>query len=264
MRILLAVAVLIVAGCGDGKALVDPGPTRYNFGIVDGANQSSVAGANQLPQPVTSQLTKDPNGKFANRLRDFILPLKAFAQGLQMPGTPVAGALVCAREAGPGEPTAFPLCAFTLADGKAPITVKGGTRAGSHWVRFSAQVQSQQPVTDSTIITVVAGPVASHKFSKGSGYLCWTVFPADFVVDQYGNPVPYRFVTAGPLAHVASDTLGSVGARTFVADRASTYTATSDHSGFFESQPVTVETATGTIAAGKIEVRGATCVDLHF
>lgn len=252
-------AIVLLFACGDGKSLVDPGPTRYNFGIVGGANQTSVAGANQLPQPVTSQLTKDPNGKFANRLRDFILPLKAFAQGLQMPGTPVAGALVCAREAAPGEPTAFPLCAFTLADGKAPITVKGGTKAGSHWVKFSAQVQSQQPVTDSTIVTVVAGPVASHKFWKGTGYLCWTVFPADFVVDQYGNAVPYRFVTTGPLAHVASDTLGSPGARTFIVDRASIYA-----NGAFESQPVSVQVATGTIAAGKIETRTAACVDLHF
>lgn len=261
MRHLVAVALLALVGCGDGKGVIDPGPTRYNFGIVDGADQSSVAGASSLGKPITSQLTKDPQGKFAARFMDFLLPLKAYAQGLTMPGEPVAGALVCAREAGPGEPKAFPLCAFTLADGKAPIAITGGTKAGKFTVVFSAQVQTQQPVRDSTTVQVNAGPMASHRFQPGSGFVCWTTFPADYVKDEFENSVPYRFVTTGPLAHVVSDTLGSEGARRFAVDRPST---NDNKGGPWESQPVTVETAAGVIATGKLDTRSRTCVDLQF
>ncbi|MGK2933697.1 MAG: hypothetical protein ACSLFE_00430 [Gemmatimonadaceae bacterium] len=258
--LVLAIAVSSAA-CGDGKALIEPSATRYNFGIVDGANQSSVAGAAELPQPITSQLTKDPAGKFATRLKNFVLPIVAYAQGLTMPGEPVAGALVCAREAGPGEPTAFPLCAFTLANGKAPIEIKGGTKAGVHQVVFSAQVQSQQPVKDSTTVTVAAGPVATHHFHPGTGYTCWIEIPADRIRDQYGNPVPYRFVTTGPLAHVADTTLGSAGARTFVVDRRSVLV----DGGPWESQPVTVEVVPGSaLFTGRLDTRSGTCVDLYF
>lgn len=261
MRHFIALALLALAGgCGDAKGVIDPGPTRYNFGIVDGADQSSVAGATSLGKPITSQLTKDPQGKFAARIMDFLLPLKAYAQGLTMPGEPVANALVCAREAGPGEPKAFPLCAFTLADGKAPISITGGTKAGKFVVVFSAQVQTQQPVRDSTTVIVNAGPMASHRFVKGAGFDCWTTLPADYVRDVFGNPVPYRFVTTGPLAHVASDTLGSEGARSFVVDRASV----SVNGGPWESQPVTVETAAGVIATGRLDTRSRTCVNLQF
>ncbi len=243
--------VFAIMACGSGKDLIDPGPTRYNFGIVDGANQSSTAGAAALPQPITSQLTKDPGGKFATRLKNFVLPVIAFAQGLQMPGTPVAGALVCAREAGPGEPTAFPLCAFTLGNGKAPITIKGGTKAGVHHVVFSAQVPSQEPVKDSTVVTVEAGPATVNAYNEGfttTGTSPWLVDnnPVDrFVRDTFGNPVPYKLVHTGGLVTVGGDVLGSAAARTL--------TAVADGVG-----TVTVTGPSGTLGIGKLTVAGAT------
>jgi hypothetical protein len=255
-RLSIVLLVLVAAGCGGG--ISEPGRTRYNFGVVAGADQSSPAGASSLDHPITTQLTKHPQGRFADRLIDLLLPIKAFAQ-LAMPGDPVAGALICAREAAPGEPTVFPLCAFTLSDGKAPNTVRGGTKAGTFTVVFSAQVPSEEPVRDSTTVTVLPGPMATHRFQPGTGYLCWTVFPAEHVLDQYGNSVPYRFVTTGSLAHVAGTALGNVEARTFVVDRRSVAT-----NGVWESQPVRVELASGVIASGKLDTRHGDCVNLEF
>lgn len=257
---LLLVSLVALSACGGGDSLA-PLPTRYNFGVVDGANQVSTAGVPVLGQPITSQLTRHAEGTFA-RLQRLLLPPFAYAQGLTMPGTPVAGALVCAREAGPGEPQAFPLCAFTLADGKAPIEIKGGTKAGVHQIVFSAQVPSQQPVRDSTTVTVLAGPMASHRFID-TGFICWTVFPADGVKDQYGNAVPYRMRTTGPAAHFLSDVLGSEGARTIVADT-EMYVPAGSAPGL--GQPVTVEVATGVIATGEITQSSPSinCVRMWF
>lgn len=237
-----------LAACGGGDAIA-PLPDRYNFGVVDGANQSQVAGASTLGQPITSQLTRHEQGKFA-RLQRIILPPFAYAQGLTMPGTPVAGAIVCAREADPGEPKAFPLCAFTDANGKAPITIQGGTKAGAFRVVFTAQVQSQQPVRDSTAVTVEAGPIAFNFYTVcgsrfGGPVPTWTVdnlsVGQPFVRDQYGNRVPYRLVVNGDVATVQGETLGTLAARTLV--RVKDGTAT-----------VSVVTGAATIASATLRV----------
>lgn len=149
---------LVLAACSSST---DTSSTRYNFAVVGGMHQSSTAGSAQLPAPITSQLTRDPEGKFASRVYDFFAPAMAYAQQqIPLPGEPVEGAIVCGREAEPGEPQVIPLCAFTLSDGKAANTVKPGTKAGTFDVVFSAQVQSQQPVVDSTTVIVEAGTAA--------------------------------------------------------------------------------------------------------
>jgi hypothetical protein len=243
------ILVAILAACGSST---DTSPVRYNFGIIDGRNQLSTAGAATLARPITSQLTRDPQGKFATRVFDFLVPEKAYAQGLSLAGDPVANQIVCAREAGPGEPQAVPLCAFTLADGTAPIEIKGGTKAGVFVVTFTAQVQSQEPVRDSTTVTVQAGPMVTNAFSHGTTYSCFVspaVFPSDALRDQYGNDVHYRLVPSD-FAHAASDTLGTVGARTLVADKDGIGT-------------VSVFTEFDLVATGKLEVAGS-CVSLTF
>jgi hypothetical protein len=259
--LLLLSAISLTLACGGAT---DTRATRYNFALIDGVNQSSVAGAAALPKPVTSQLTRDPNGKFADRILDFVGPAAAYAQQIALAGTPVANAIVCGRESLPGEPKVVPLCAFTLADGKAVNTVESGTKAGTYNVVFTAQVPSQQPVTDSTKVVVEAGPMDSHVFIHGNGFTCWTVFPeysalvgGAFVRDKYGNAVPFRFVTKGPYAHVLSDVIGSEGARTFVVD-------TPTDRAQQQSQPVTVELAGGQeIATGNL-TSSAACVSLDF
>ena len=273
MRYLLVVTILGAVACG---GTTDTKPVRYNFGIVDGANQVSTAGDPALAKRITTQLARDPQGKFAARVFDFIAPAVAYAQSLTVPGLPVAGALVCAREAATGEPQAFPLCAFTGADGKAPIEIRGGTKAGVFNVLFSAQVSTQEPVRDSTKVTVLAGPMTWHRYEKGSGFTCWTVFPDVNVLDQFGNPVPYRFVIApqvygdasvqqSPLARVAGDTIGSAAARTFVPIRQSRNDGSATRQ--FEYQIVTVEVAGGVvIATGQVTVPNIdqACVWLAF
>lgn len=259
---IFGVLSLVLAACGGSTDTV---ATRYNFAVIAGANQSSVAGEAHLVAPITSQLTRDPQGQFATRVFNFLAPAVAYAQSVGLPGTPVQGAIVCGRVAAFGEPQVVPLCAFTLADGKAANTVQGGTKAGTYNVLFTAQVPSQAPVEDSTTVTVRAGPFASTLFIHGNGFGCWTFFPdfdprfggKPFVGDQFNNAIPYRFVTKGPFAHVASDVIGSEGARTFVED-STTDPATK------ESQVVTVETATGVIATGTLTAPSAGCVSLDF
>ena len=258
MRTVALVLALLSIACSSST---DTGPVRYNFAVIGGMNQASVAGASVLATPITSQLTRDPQGKFATRVFDFFAPAVAYAQGLVLSGTPVANAIVCGREATVGEPQVVPLCAFTLADGKAANSVQPGTKAGTFNILFTAQVPSTAPVKDSTTVTVNAGVMASHNFPHGIEFSCWTVFPAINVLDQYSNPVPYRFVTTGTLAHAVSNVLGTEGARTFATDRQSLSV-----NGVVESQPVTVETAGGVIATGKLTVPNlsAACIWLNF
>lgn len=267
MRYLLAfLGMVAVLGCGSAT---DAGPTRYNFAVVAGANQSSTAGTPRLVSPITSQLTRDPQGTFASRaldrVGDFMLPALAYAQGINLAGDPVAGAIVCGRVAPIGEPQVVPLCAFTLSDGKAANTVEPGTKAGTFDVVFTAQDVGQQPIKDSTMVTVLPGPMASHRFTYGSGFICYTIFPADYVKDQYGNSVPYRMLTTGPAAHVVSDVMGSEGARTFVADADSNVPAGSPPG---QGQPVTVEVSSGVIATATGEITQTStnlkCVTIWF
>lgn len=254
MRYLLAGLVLLAA-CGGSTDTV---ATRYNFAVIAGANQSSVAGEAHLVAPITSQLTRDPQGQFATRVFNFIAPAVAYAQGTSLPGEPVQGAIVCGRVAAFGEPQVVPLCAFTLADGKAANTVQGGTKAGTYNILFTAQVPSQAPVEDSTTVTVNPGPFASTVFIHGNGFNCWTLFPAIDVQDQYGNAVPYRFVTKGPFAHVASDVVGTEGARTLVTDGQTNVAS--------DFQSVDVEADGKVIATGTLTVPNlqAACVWLKF
>lgn len=221
MRTLVsALLIAAVAACGGST---DTAATRYNFAVIDGRNQLSTAGAPTLARPITSQLTRDPQGRFATRVFDLLAPAKAYAQGLTLAGTPIANQIVCGREAAPGEPQVVPLCVFTLADGTAPSTIQGGTKAGTYNVVFTAQVPSQEPVKDSTTVTVAAGPVYSSDFDRGvtyqSGWPAPFTLPEGALQDRYKNPVPYRFVSSA-YVHAAGDTLGTAAARTLVADSA--------------------------------------------
>lgn len=196
--------------CGGGST--DTVPTRYNFAVVDGRNQQVTAQASAPAVRVTSMLTRDPQGTFASRaldrVGDFVLPALAYAQGLVLKGEPVADQIVCGREANPGEPQIVPLCAFTLADGKAANSVVGGTKAGTYQLKFTAQVATQEPVEDSTAFTVAAGPA----IGAGGGQCntgqpgCYLVSVGDVIDlhitmtrawDQYDNPVDLTTVTPG-------------------------------------------------------------------
>jgi hypothetical protein len=244
MRRLLSAVALVAAIAACGGSGTDTGPLRYNFGVVAGKNQISTAGAATLGAPITTELTRDKNGTFARGPFDFLLPNAAFAQALTMPGTPVAGALICAQQSAAGEPQAVPLCAFTLADGTAPIAIKGGTKAGTFVMAFTAQLQTQMPVKDSTTVTVNAAQASYSTLDHGTSYPTRAapgVFPADILVDSYGNVVPFRIVVdsaptglkplvtgqstvgfAAPraFAHAMGDTIGTIAARTIVVDSA--------------------------------------------
>jgi hypothetical protein len=198
-------AAFLLAACGASST--DIQPTRYNFAVIDGANQASTAGAALLAKPITAQLTRDPQGKFATRVFDFLAPSIAYAQGIVLSGTPVANAIVCGREALPGEPQVVPLCAYTLADGKAANSVQPGTKAGTYNVVFSAQVPTQMPVKDSTTVTVLAGDVAKYvvaRFTPVGGFVRQAGLNSTFDIhdviasaaDKYDNTIapPYVFV----------------------------------------------------------------------
>jgi hypothetical protein len=194
---ILCAAALVLSACGSST---DTLPTRYNFAVIDGRNQASVAGSAQLAKPITSQLARDPNGQFASGLFNWLAPAVAYAQTLTVAGTPVANAIVCGRETLAGEPKVVPLCAFTLADGKAANSVESGTKAGTYNIVFTAQVPTQAPVKDSTTVTVAAGPAVG-----AGGGQCNTDQPGCYLVsvgdvldlhitfnrawDQYNNAV---------------------------------------------------------------------------
>lgn len=200
---LLCLALVGAFACGGST---DVQPARYNFAVVDGLNQSSTAGTASLAKPITSMLTRDPEGKFATRVIDLLLPIKAFAQTLTLSGTPVAGTIVCGRESADGEPKVVPLCAYTLADGKAVNSVTPGTRAGKFNLLFTAQAPSTVPIQDSTAVTVGAGPAV-----RAGGGQCSTGQPGCYLVsvgdvidlhitmtqawDQYNNAIDLTAIT---------------------------------------------------------------------
>lgn len=226
MRAIAGLLLVAIAGCGGGST--DTGPTRYNFAIVDGKNQSSTAGAPTLAKPITAQLTRDPNGKFATRMFDFLAPAIAYAQDIPLSGEPIPGQLVCGEESNPGEPKVVPLCAFTLLDGKAANTIQGGTKAGTYKMRFTAQVESQLPVQDSTNVTVDPGPANPNYHSSTSAYLhSPAVVDPTAVQDVYGNAVAFRIVSDGRIT-VKGAVVGDVDARTVIFD-ASLYDNVQNH-----------------------------------
>lgn len=212
MRTPLVFTFLALAACGSAT---DTGPVRYNFAVVDGANQKSTAGAAALAKPITAQLTRDPQGKFASRVLDFFSPAVVYAQSIGLAGEPVANTLVCGRESADGEPKVVPLCAFTLADGRAPNTVQGGTKAGTYNILFTAQVPSEEPVVDSTTVTVDPGTAdPNFKVSGPIVSLPTDTIPANAVRDIYGNSVPFAIVSDS-LITVAGKVAGTVDARRF-------------------------------------------------
>jgi hypothetical protein len=210
-KLCLFVLTLAIAACSSSSTA--PSATRYNFAVIDGRNQISTAGDATLQRSITSELTRDPQGQFATRVFDFFAPAVAYAQTLTLSGTPVANAIVCGREAKPGEPQVIPLCAFTLADGKAANSVKGGTKAGTYNILFTAQVTAQQPVADSTTVTVIPGPADANFRIIGAILFSPAVLPADAVRDAFANAVPFRVVGDANIT-VSDTTTGSVGART--------------------------------------------------
>jgi hypothetical protein len=202
MRFTLLLLALTLTACGGAT---DTAATRYNFAVVAGMNQTSAAGDVQLAQKITAQLTRDPQGKFATRVFDFFAPKLAYAQGINLSGEPVANAIVCGREALVGEPQVQPLCAFTLADGKAANTVVPGTKAGTYNVVFTAQVPSTEPVKDSTTVIVAAGPASPTFHTSGPLGVSPYVLPASTVQDQYGNSVAAFEVVGDDIISVAAD-----------------------------------------------------------
>lgn len=207
MRTVAFVLALLSIACG-GSGGTEPGPVRYNFAVVDGRNQAAPAGAGQLANRITSQLTRDPQGTFASRaldrVGDFLLPALAYAQGLTLAGEPVQGAIVCGREALPNEPQVQPLCAFTLADGKAANTVVPGTKAGTYNVVFTAQNVGTEPVKDSTTVIVqAAAPSEVVLLDAPNGRTLAVGASLDlrplvvFVRDQYANDVAWSQMTPG-------------------------------------------------------------------
>lgn len=268
--------LLLAAACGGSST--DAGPTRYNFAIIDGKNQISTAGDPTLSKPVTSQLTRDANGKFASGVLDFLLPAKAFAQSITLPGAPVANAIVCGRESLPGEPKVQPLCAYTLADGKAANTIQGGTKAGTYKIIFTVQLPTQMPVMDSTTVVVTAASASKVTLAQGTSYPSRdnpATFPADIVVDQYGNIVPFKIVVdavptglkalsatwnmtgfSAPksFAHAAGDTLGTVAARTIVVDSTGPIIVPGDDPPIILGT-IQIVTAEGVVAKGSIQTR---------
>lgn len=188
----LVLIAALLAACGSSTT---PGPTRYNFAVVDGRNQTSTAGDVTLASPIRSMLTRDPQGQFASGVLTFLLPTAAYAQGLTLAGTPVANAIVCGRVAPIGEPQVVPLCAFTLADGKAANVVQGGTKAGTYNILFTAQVTAQAPVVDSTTVIVKAGPIDPGFHVTGNPIVFSpATIPETAVHDSYGNAVPFVIV----------------------------------------------------------------------
>lgn len=243
--LVLLSSVALLSACGGST---DTKAARYNFAVIDGKNQASAAGTATLARPITSQLTRDPQGQFASRVFDFLAPEKAYAQGISLSGDPVADAIVCGRVAPVDEPQVVPLCAFTLADGKAANVVQPGTKAGTYSVLFTAQVPTQEPVVDSTTVVVQAGPVTVNGYSTGvriggESPLVVDNGPGDaLLTDAYRNQVPYRLAPSD-FVHAVSDTLGALSSRTLVADK--------DGQG-----TVDVVTASGMVATGKITVTG--------
>jgi hypothetical protein len=214
LSVLRTVPVLAAVLACSSSSSTDTLPTRYNFAVIDGGNQASVAGTPRLAKPVTSQLARDPAGKFARSgAFDFLFPRAAYAQTLTVPGTPIANAIVCGREAAPGEPQVVPLCAFTLADGKAVNSVEPGTKAGTFNILFTAQVPSQLPVQDSTTVTVLPGPADPNLHTVGADMpVTIDTVAANAVVDEFGNPVPFA-IQSDSLITVAGKVAGTVDAR---------------------------------------------------
>jgi hypothetical protein len=209
----LVFIAVIAAACSSSTAVA---PARYNFKVVSGLNQVADAGSPRLGSIVTAKLTTAPDGQFAarNPVLDFFMPKVAFAQSITVKGAAVVGGVVCAPIPKAGEPTPFSICTNTLADGTAPFAYTPGTKAGTYNLKFVAQTATTSVVTDSTTLTVNAGPADPNFHLTGNPIVSSpAILPVDAVRDAFGNAVQFRVVADVNLV-VSDTTTGTVNART--------------------------------------------------
>lgn len=212
--------ILAVAACG-GAGTDAQGDGPLALGIVSGQNQSVVAGAAQLPQPVVGKLVRKSDGSIAfiqtsaNRALDLIVP-RAFAQsGTVVTGSPVPGAVVCAVSADPMhklEP--FTPCTNTDANGQATFYFTPGTTAGVAKAEIRGSLNNQPAVFDTAKATVSAGAVVNlyQLFNPGLYTVPMTTgTPFDIHtlisggVDKYNNLIAVDSLPAPKWALLPSD-----------------------------------------------------------
>lgn len=195
MTVLLALA--LVAACDSGGTNPEDGPVKV--GIVSGNNQVVVAApAKALPAPIVAQLVRLPNGTYAllQNAADFVLPTKAYAQGIVLTGSPIPGGVVCGLPADSLRPLKPMIaCVNTGADGKVSYPFSHGTVAGESKGIVQASINGVVVTLDTARATVVHGPVAAMGgFLRDTAVtpgqvIDFTTFPVS-VIDYYGNRIP--------------------------------------------------------------------------
>ncbi len=195
MRTTAPLALLFLAACTEPK---DAGPLK--IGIVSGNNQQAPAAtAVQLPAPIVGKLVRLPNGTVAwqQRAIDALLPAKAYAQTQDLQGSPVAGAVVCAKAVeGPVKLEPVVPCTNTAADGTATFAFTHGTTAGTAKAVVQGMLNGIVATFDTATAIVTPGAVAvfgGWPFSRDTlvdagQVLDFNTFPLT-ARDKFGNVV---------------------------------------------------------------------------
>lgn len=232
MRHTLVVGFLVLlAACGGSSTAPQDGALK--LGIISGNHQLATAGVPKLTDGVVGKLVRLPNGQVAfiripkragNFLLDLLVP-QAYAQsGTTVTGSPIAGAVVCAKPLTDGSMTPFVPCTNTGADGTAVFFFEPGNKAGVVSAEIRGTLNAAPTVFDTAVATVAAGAAAHvaggvqcgmgqpgcNLVSGGDLFDIHTVFTT--ASDTYGNMVDLtgkvpsyaiRAASCGAQCHIA-------------------------------------------------------------
>lgn len=214
IALMVMAVALAIAGCRSSNA---PEPLgKLDSRITQGEKQRLRAGA-WTPDAVVDQVFRQPAQTSAYQVPDLwervLLPKVVYA--LQLIGIKVQPNSIVCRHRNQEFVITEKDCVNSDVQGNALFRLLPSTKAGTHYVIFSATFGTEQTVPDTSVVTIRPAPFDSGKvYDNIAPRTSPATLPAVGLVDPYGNLIPFRVPSDGNRIVAQDTTLGTAAART--------------------------------------------------